>query len=59
MALFNCKDCGGKVSTAARFCPHCGRVVSLDDIYTGIKRNKRTYRRLLLDMVHLQWCHRI
>ena len=43
MALFNCKDCGGKVSTAARFCPHCGRVVSLDDIYTGIKRNKRTY----------------
>ena len=31
MALFNCKDCGGKVSTAARFCPHCGRIVSLDN----------------------------
>jgi len=25
MALIQCEDCGGNVSTAATNCPHCGR----------------------------------
>lgn len=25
MPLVRCKDCGGKVSKAARSCPHCGK----------------------------------
>ena len=24
MALEKCSECGGQVSTKARFCPHCG-----------------------------------
>ena len=27
MALTTCKDCGGSVSTDAKACPKCGRVV--------------------------------
>ena len=26
MALEKCPECGGQVSTKARFCPHCGYV---------------------------------
>lgn len=24
MGLITCTECGGKMSTSARFCPHCG-----------------------------------
>jgi RNA polymerase subunit RPABC4/transcription elongation factor Spt4 len=24
MSLTTCNECGGKISTQARFCPHCG-----------------------------------
>lgn len=37
MALFNCKDCMGKVSTSARFWPHCGRVVTSKDRYPKVE----------------------
>ena len=37
MALFNCKDCMGKVSTSARFCPHCGRIVTSKDRYPEVE----------------------
>lgn len=33
MALFNCKDCMGKVSTF----PHCGRVVTSKDRYPEVE----------------------
>lgn len=26
MALVNCTECGGEISTAAPACPHCGKV---------------------------------
>ena len=26
MALEKCPECGGQLSTSARFCPHCGYV---------------------------------
>ena len=26
MALEKCPECGGQLSTTARFCPHCGYV---------------------------------
>lgn len=26
MGLVNCKECGGKVSTEALSCPHCGKI---------------------------------
>lgn len=28
MALINCKECGGKLSTTAMTCPHCGAPTS-------------------------------
>lgn len=28
MAIVQCKECGGMVSTQARSCPHCGAVMS-------------------------------
>ena len=30
MALTQCPDCGGKLSTAAPSCPHCGECVNTD-----------------------------
>ena len=36
MALLTCGECGGKVSTKASCCPHCGAPISLDDKPYGI-----------------------
>ena len=35
MALTTCPDCGTKVSTKARACPHCGRGIKLFAGYAG------------------------
>lgn len=32
MALINCKECGQKISDAAKICPHCGAPV-IKDVY--------------------------
>ena len=45
MALSNCKECDGKVSTLAKTCPHCGVPKPTTIKKTPNKKNKsRTCR---------------
>ena len=32
MALTDCLDCGAKISTVAKACPHCGRPKDLESV---------------------------
>jgi len=33
MALLTCNECGGKVSSDAEFCPHCGHRAQLEECH--------------------------
>jgi len=47
MALTSCPDCGGKVSTVAKSCPHCGRPCQDDPKQSVIRELFRKYHLLL------------
>lgn len=45
MAVKNCTDCGGKVSTKAGACPHCGRPMTAKNQTEVKKGNQKSSGR--------------
>lgn len=48
MALINCPECGGRLSSLANTCPHCGYPINNNNVkYTIYVRNARRNRVLM------------
>src|SRR6266851_1951335 len=52
MALKQCRECGGKVSTAANTCPHCGIATPTQ---TDRQRAEATHKRAVSGIKSFLW----